>query len=175
MRFLFPRSGERIMLSSQVIIPIIMCDANKAFIEAHKDQPTNHPCVLEGDTLNVPFRAGYILQVVSYSVGMSLDEGVKFKCENELTFVVKPEVASHFDFEIRQCTPKAFFLQNRYQDGGWENLGEEFAELADALHAAASHATDSIRYGMVRVIKRNKHDYSLPGSVILEIPAGGFA
>ena len=58
-------------------------------------------------------------------------------------------------------------LQNRYQDSGWEELGEQFSNLNDANRRAHDLSKDAICYGMVRVVDVTN------GIVEAEYPAGG--
>ncbi len=57
-----------------------------------------------------------------------------------------------------------YILQHRYQDSGWEILGEEFDSVDDAVQRAAILSRKSIIYGMVRVVDDS--------GVIITFPAG---
>jgi len=46
---------------------------------------------------------------------------------------------------------KPFYLENRYQDGGWERLDENFENFEVAVLRAAIRCQNAIVYGMVRV------------------------
>lgn len=67
---------------------------------------------------------------------------------------------------------KKYYLQNRYQDSGWENLYqdantlEEFDDEHDACWYASKLSLNSICYGMVRVIDSEKN------KVVITFPAG---
>lgn len=43
-------------------------------------------------------------------------------------------------------------LENRYQDSGWEDMGESFDSRDDAVWRAAEYSSKGMYYGMVRVI-----------------------
>lgn len=43
-------------------------------------------------------------------------------------------------------------IQNRYQDGGWEEANLYFKNLADAISKAEKCSSDSIAWGMVRIV-----------------------
>jgi hypothetical protein len=70
---------------------------------------------------------------------------------------------------------KKFWLQNRYQDSGWENLDKEFDDIQEAINTAYELCKDAIIYGMVRVVKRGNFGVEFDGAtVIVEFPAGGY-
>jgi ADP-ribose pyrophosphatase YjhB (NUDIX family) len=66
---------------------------------------------------------------------------------------------------IARWSAGQYRLQNRYQDGGWEELHEFFNNEADAVKQAIEHACHPIHYGMVRVIGPD-------GGVVVEYGAG---
>jgi hypothetical protein len=78
--------------------------------------------------------------------------------------------------ELRDYSPEAnevekrsifpFRLQNRYQDSGWEDLNESYANVCEAITIAYTYCQDAVCYGMVRVVWNDK--------VVVEFPAGGF-
>jgi hypothetical protein len=43
-------------------------------------------------------------------------------------------------------------IQNSYQDSGWEESGHEYLSLTDAIRKGEECASDSICWGMVRII-----------------------
>lgn len=46
-----------------------------------------------------------------------------------------------------------YYLQNRYQDGGWDRLpGEDYDDRGEAICRASVLSNDAIAYGMVRVV-----------------------
>jgi hypothetical protein len=49
-----------------------------------------------------------------------------------------------------------FFLEHRFQDGGWEVLKGWYDNENDAVIQAATLSKDAICYGMVRVVDRQK-------------------
>jgi hypothetical protein len=70
-----------------------------------------------------------------------------------------------------------YYLQNRYQDSGWEkcvvNDQEFYDRLQDALYIAEQCAADSICYGMVRVVDSDGkiHQTWAAGSGVKSVPA----
>ena len=48
--------------------------------------------------------------------------------------------------------PPGYYLQNRYQDSGWEDLNERYLEPGVAIDKACKYSLDAIAYGMVRVL-----------------------
>lgn len=57
-----------------------------------------------------------------------------------------------------------FKLQNRYQDGGWESMHDEYDDLLTAVCKAADCSYDAICCGMVRVLDGD--------NVVIEYGAG---
>ena len=64
--------------------------------------------------------------------------------------------------------PKRYYLENRYQDSGWQTLDETFGDADEAIRKALEYAKNSIVYGMVRVMDRTAN------KPIITVPAGGF-
>jgi len=69
---------------------------------------------------------------------------------------------------------KPFYLENRYQDGGWERLDENFENFEVAVLRAAILCQNSIVYGMVRVCQLYRHGDQDHNTVLVTFPAGGF-
>ena len=61
---------------------------------------------------------------------------------------------------------QGYKLQHRYQDSGWEDMGEWHASPDDAVFRAVQCSANSICYGMVRVIDLCRNE------VLVEFPAG---
>lgn len=60
-----------------------------------------------------------------------------------------------------------YFLQNRYQDSGWEDIPKErYALAGDAICKASELSDNAICNGMVRVVD------SFTGKVLIEYAAG---
>ena len=65
--------------------------------------------------------------------------------------------------------PKLYRLQNRYQDGGWEDLPDEiFVDPHKATVRAYELCQQAVHYGMVRVVRNSD------GKIVVEFPAGGY-
>ena len=61
-----------------------------------------------------------------------------------------------------------FQLEHRYQDSGWESLGDKyrFSSIDEAVFTAAECAKDAISFGMVRVIDEQAQE------IVVTFPAG---
>ena len=46
-------------------------------------------------------------------------------------------------------------IQNKYQDGGWEDLGFRYLVKSQSLEKALECSCDAICYGMVRIINED--------------------
>ena len=82
----------------------------------------------------------------------------------------KPQYIRDLEREEKWDPPsiklKMFRLQNRYQDGGWEDLDRSYGNAVMAINEAYELCQDSVCYGMVRVLLGDK--------VVVEFPAGGY-
>lgn len=66
---------------------------------------------------------------------------------------------------VKKAALARYYLEHRYQDSGWCSLNEEYDTYEAAKEAAWEHASNSIIYGMVRIM-------SSDGSVLVTYGAG---
>lgn len=165
MKLCIPQPGQVLVLNRDQNISVVMDDSTKNFFrKAMTPEGFNRTC--NGDSVSLNFKGGTQLTVIKL-----WNDKLVLLHQNDGRFWIP--TTTELDFEIRPIEPKLrFYLQNRYQDSGWEDCDEDFDTLKEALAAAADHAEHSIIYGMTRVWMRRPCADPL---LILEIPAGGYS
>jgi hypothetical protein len=182
MKFVLPQVGTCLELMTRTDFKIEVRPRNKKFLKPHIDAILAQPnIVVEGDKLHIPFSSGTQFMVLQIKAGKlhrrESDAVVLQLVQGGGIISLRTKVFSEIDFRITKPRAKAqgrFYLMNRYQDGGWEELDDEqFDDLPTAAKRAAELCLDGICYGMIRLLHRS-NDSPNADYEICTFPAGGF-
>jgi len=108
---------------------------------------------LDGHQMVFPLKS-----TLTIDCGESVDDHPCFvdtDCERDTEEAFLTEAKEAFLKTIRDLPgsrPVGFYLQNRYQDSGWEELNEFYHDYDEAIDSAQRKSLDSIAYGMVRIV-----------------------